>query len=152
MRIQLDDLSGAEIRALLHEHVRNMHEISPPGSVHVFDIEKLNQPDVRFWSVWSSAGELLGCGALRELDPLHGELKSMRTVSAHRRRGAGRFMLEHLITEARARSYERLSLETGSMKPFEPAHRLYESFGFERCGPFGNYVDDPNSVFMTMRL
>lgn len=151
MEIRLDDLSGAQIRALLQEHLRNMHELSPPESVHAMDITKLRQPDVTFWTVWS-AGELLGCGALRELTPKHGEVKSMRTALAHRRRGAGRAVLVHIIEEARRRSYERLSLETGSMKAFEPAHKLYASFGFSFCPPFGDYVDDPNSVFMTKAL
>lgn len=151
MEIRLDDLSGAQIRALLQEHLRNMHELSPPESVHAMDIAKLRQPDVTFWTVWSG-GELLGCGALRELTPKHGEVKSMRTALAHRRRGAGRAVLVHIIAEARRRSYERLSLETGSMNAFEPAHQLYASFGFSFCPPFGDYVDDPNSVFMTKVL
>ncbi len=151
LQIKCDDLSGPAIRALLQEHLRNMLDLSPPGSVHAMDIAKLRRPDVTFWTVWS-ANELLGCGALRELTPKHGEIKSMRTALAHRRSGAGRAVLTHIIGEARTRSYERLSLETGSMKAFEPAHRLYESFGFSYCQPFGDYVDDPHSVFMTMAL
>ncbi|HSE11113.1 MAG TPA: GNAT family N-acetyltransferase [Rudaea sp.] len=151
MEIRLDDLSGAQIRALLQEHLRNMHELSPPESVHAMDVAKPRQPDVTFWTVWSG-GELLGCGALRELTPKHGEVKSMRTALAHRRRGAGRAMLMHIVEEARRRCYERLSLETGSMQAFEPAHKLYETFGFSFCPPFGDYVDDPHSVFMTKEL
>lgn len=151
MQIKVDDLSGPEIRALLHEHLSNMLELSPPESVHAMDIEKLRQPDVTFWTVWSG-NALLGCGALRELTPEHGEIKSMRTALAHRRSGAGRAVLTHIIEEARRRSYARLSLETGSTKAFEPAHRLYESFGFSYCTPFGDYVDDPHSVFMTKTL
>ena len=112
---------------------------------------ELRQPDVTFWSAWSGS-ELVGCGALRELDPRHGEIKSMRTVSARRRRGVGRAMLTHIVAEARRRSYERLSLETGSMQEFEPARRLYASFGFAVCAPFGDYREDPNSVFMTRAL
>ena len=151
MKIELDDLSRPEIHALLNEHLRNMHELSPPESVHALDLDKLRKPDITFWSAWE--GEvLLGCGALKELDPRHGEVKSMRTPSALRRRGAGRAILTHIIEVARARSYERLSLETGSTEAFKPAQSLYESFGFERCGPFADYRDDPNSVFMTRRL
>jgi len=104
-----------------------------------------------FWSAWDGS-PLLGCGALKQLDPTHGEIKWMRTPSAIRRRGAGRAILAHIIAVAKARNYERLSLETGSMKAYAPAQKLYESFGFARCGPFEEYVDDPNSVFMTMRL
>jgi putative acetyltransferase len=151
MQIKVDDLSGPEVHALLREHLRNMLELSPPESVHAMDIAKLRQPDVTFWTVWCD-GALLGCGALRELTPAHGEVKSMRTALAHRRRGAGRAVLTHIIEEATRRSYERLSLETGSMIAFEPAHRLYESFGFSYGGPFGDYVDDPHSVFMTKKL
>lgn len=151
MDIRLDDLGGAEIRALLREHLDDMHRLSPPESVHAFDIERLRQPGVTFWSVWSGA-RLLGCGALRELTPEHGEVKSMRTAMAHRRSGAGRAVLAHIMDEARRRAYRRLSLETGSMPAFAPAHRLYESFGFTYCGPFGDYVADPNSVFMTRSL
>ena len=151
MLIRRDDLSGAQIRALLAEHLRNMHELSPPESVHALDISALGQPDVTFWTVWSGT-ELLGCGALRELTPEHGEVKSMRTAQRHRRRGVGRAMLEHIIREARMRAYERLSLETGSMKAFEPAQKLYERYGFTYCAPFAEYVEDPNSVFMTKRL
>jgi putative acetyltransferase len=148
MEIRPDDLAGAEIRALLAEHLRNMHEHSPPESVHALDLTGLLRPEISFWTVWSR-GELLGCGALKELSPAHGEIKSMRTASAHRRKGVARAMLEHLIAEARRRAYARLSLETGSMAAFEPARRLYESFGFQYCPPFGDYREDPNSVFLT---
>lgn len=148
MEIRRDDLAGAEIRALLAEHLRNMHELSPRESVHALDVSGLLRPEITFWTVWSN-GELLGCGALKELASAHGEVKSMRTASAHRRKGVGRAMLEHIIAEARRRSYTRLSLETGSLPAFEPARRLYESYGFTYCPPFSDYTDDPNSVFLT---
>ena len=151
MEIRLDDLTGPAIRALLVEHLRSMYELSPPESVHALDIDALRAPDVTFWTAWSG-GELLGCGALRELTPQHGEIKSMRTPPAHRRKGVGRAVLARIIEEARQRSYQRLSLETGSMEAFEPARQLYESFGFTYCPPFADYVLDPNSVFMTKEL
>lgn len=128
-----------------------MRAISPPGSVHALDFEALRQSDVTFWSAWEEDC-LLGCGALKELDPRHGEVKSMRTPAAHRRRGAGKALLEHIVAIARARGYARLSLETGAAAAFAPAHRLYASFGFRDCGPFGDYRDDPNSRFMTLAL
>jgi len=149
MLIRVDDLSGMEIRDLLDEHLRNMHLLSPPGSVHALDLGGLRQPDITFWTAWSGE-ELLGCGALKELDPTHGEIKSMRTAFQHRRRGVGRAMLAHILEAARSRSYSRLSLETGSMVEFAPARRLYESFGFTYCDPFGDYRSDPNSVFMAL--
>jgi putative acetyltransferase len=151
MEIRVDDLSGEAIRSLLAEHLRNMHQLSPPESVHALDLNGLRQPDITFWTVWT-AGELVGCGALRELAPDHGEVKSMRTAPAHRRQGIARAMLEHIITEARRRAYGRLSLETGSASAFEPARKLYQSFGFTFCGPFGDYRDDPNSVFLMRNL
>ena len=151
MLIRVDDLSGPEIRALLEEHLRSMHELSPPESVHALDLAALRKPEITFWTAWSG-DELLGCGALKALAPAHGEVKSMRTAPAKRRGGVGRAMLEHIIAEARARSYTRLSLETGSMDAFLPARRLYESFGFACCAPFADYTEDPNSVFMTRAL
>jgi len=152
MRIELDDLSRPAIHALLEEHLRNMHALGPPESVHALDLAKLRAPGITFWSAWGEGDVLLGCGALSELGRRHGEVKSMRTPEARRRTGAGRALLMHIIDVARSRGYERLSLETGSVAAFEPAHRLYESVGFTRTGPFGGYVADPNSVFMTLAL
>jgi putative acetyltransferase len=151
MESRLDDLGGAEIRALLAEHLRNMHQLSPPESVHALDLTALLKPDITFWTAWSDR-ELLACGALKELTPEHGEIKSMRTAAAHRRKGVGRAMLQHIMAEARRRSYVRVSLETGSMAAFEPARRLYETFGFTYCPPFADYAEDPNSVFLTRTL
>jgi putative acetyltransferase len=151
MKIETDDLSRPAIHALLNEHLQDMYELSPPESVHALDLEKLRKPDITFWSAWDGP-LLLGCGALKELDRRHGEVKSMRTPAALRRRGAGRAILAHIVEVARSRSYERLSLETGSVEAFKPAQRLYESVGFAYCGPFGQYTEDPNSVFMTLRL
>ncbi|MGX9935760.1 GNAT family N-acetyltransferase [Advenella kashmirensis] len=151
MKIEIDDLSRDEIHALLNEHLQSMYELSPPESVHALDIDKLRQPDITFWTAWDGP-QLLGCGALKELDSKHGEVKSMRTPRALRRTGAGRAILAHVIDIARSRAYERLSLETGTMEEFLAARRLYESFGFSYCGPFGEYVEDPNSVFMTLHL
>lgn len=151
MRIELDDPARPDVLALLEEHLRNMHELSPPESVHALDVRSLKRPDISFWTV-RDGNTLLGCGALKELDPEHGEVKSMRTPAALRRRGAGRAVLSHILQEARARGYRRLSLETGSMDAFAPAQKLYESFGFSYCGPFADYKPDPNSVFMTLVL
>lgn len=151
MHVELDDLSRPQVHDLLREHLANMHAISPRESVHALDVAGLLAPDITFWTVWEGP-LLLGCGALRELDPAHGEVKSMRTPRELRRRGAGRAVLERIVDEARGRGYERLSLETGSQDAFRPAQRLYESFGFSHCGPFGSYRPDPNSVFMTLSL
>ena len=151
LQVELDDLSRPQVHDLLREHLSNMYELSPPESVHALDLSKLRSPDITFWTVWDGP-TLLGCGALKELDPAHGEVKSMRTPKAHRRRGAGRAILDRILEEARSRGYARLSLETGAHEAFLPAQRLYESFGFRYCGPFGSYEPDPNSVFMTLAL
>ena len=151
LRIELDDLTRPEVHALLAEHLDHMHTLSPRDSVHALAPEGLRQPGITFWSAWQGS-LLLGCGALKQLDAKHGEVKSMRTPATLRRRGAGHAILAHIVETATARGYERLSLETGAAAAFEPAHRLYEGFGFTRCGPFGDYDEDPNSVFMTLRL
>ena len=142
---------GGPALALLDAHLADVARHSPPESVHALDVEALRAPDVTVWTAWE-AGELLGCGALKEIDPHHGEIKSMRTAETHLRRGVGARILEHLIGEAKRRSYRRLSLETGSMEAFAPARRLYARFGFEPCPPFADYRPDPFSVYMTLRL
>ena len=151
MHIEIDDLTRPEIHALLNEHLQHMYELSPPENVFALDLSRLRQPDITFWTAWEGA-TLVGCGALKQLDGTHAEVKSMRTPNAIRRKGAGRAILEHIIAVARERSYERLSLETGTASAFVPAHRLYASAGFVNCGPFGDYVEDPHSIFMTLNL
>ena len=151
MHIRIDDLSGPDIHALLEEHLADMRRISPPESVHALDLDALRKPEITFWTAWSGTG-LVGCGALKMLDEAHGEIKSMRVSNLHRRTGAGRTMLHHIVDEARRRGLRRLSLETGSQPAFEPARQLYASFGFAECGPFANYIEDPFSVFMTRTL
>jgi putative acetyltransferase len=150
-----DDLAGPEIAALLRLHLDEMHTWSPPESCHVMPIERLREPDVTFWSAWAPAADgdkLAGCGALKHLDATHGELKSMRAAPAFRGRGVGKAMLLHLIAEARARGYTRLSLETGRPEPFRPALTLYTAHGFVECVPFGTYVSDAFSICMTREI
>lgn len=151
LRIVLDDLRGPEIRALLEEHLRHMHQLSPPESVHALDLDALRRPEISFWTAWSGA-ELLGCGALKQLSPQEGEIKSMRSAQAARGRGVGRRMLQHVMAEARRRGYSRLWLETGIGPGFAPARTLYASAGFMLCGPFADYREDPYSVFMCITL
>lgn len=151
MQIVVDDLRGPEIAALLQAHLDAMHEQSPPESVHALDLDKLRQPDITFWTAWDGP-LLMGCGALKEADARHGEIKSMRTDAAHLRKGVAAALLETILTTARHRGYHRLSLETGSTAPFWPAHRLYERYGFSDCGPFADYAFDPFSRYMTLEL
>jgi putative acetyltransferase len=151
LQIREDDLTGQEIADFLREHLEHMHEITPPESVHALGLEALRSPDITFWTVWEG-NALLGCGALKQLDHRSGEVKSMRTATAYRRRGVASKMLEHIIREAKRRAYDYLHLETGASPEFAPARALYSRYGFEYRGPFGDYQDDPNSVFMTKKL
>lgn len=151
IEIRPDDLSGEAIRALLDEHLADMHAQSPPESVHALPLEALRAPGVSFWSAWDG-DTLLGCGALKAVDATLAEIKSMRTVRAARGRGVGAAMLAHLIAEAHKRGLARLALETGAQPGFAAARRLYARFGFVECGPFADYRPDPNSVFMTLDL
>ena len=151
MLIKIDDLTGVEIKELLNEHLIGMSQNSPPESIHALNIIELQKPGITFSSGWEE-GNLVGCVALKELDSLNAEIKSMRTASSHLRKGVVRKILRHIMNQAKERNYRRLSLETFSMAAFEPARKLYENFGFVYCEPFADYVDDPNSVFMTREL
>lgn len=151
MEIRIDDLSGNEVIDLLIEHRRSMFEHSPPDSVHALDTDELKADNTTFWSAWDG-DSLMGCGALKELDTTHGEVKAMRTAADHLRKGVAKRILDHIVAEARERNYQRISLETGTADAFEAARRLYEKSGFEYCGPFGDYAEDPHSVFLTRIL
>ena len=151
MQIIRDDLRGPEIAAMLEAHLKDFEPHSPPESRHALDLDGLRRPEVHFYTAWED-GQLLGCGAFKRLDEKHAEIKSMRTDAAHLRKGVARAILAHLIEEARAAGLQRLSLETGPMDHFAPARKLYETFGFTYCEPFGDYVEDPYSVFMMRRL
>jgi putative acetyltransferase len=151
MVIRRDDLRSAAVIELLQEHLHSVSLVSPPESRHALDIDALRNPDITFWSAWNGS-DLAGCGAIKELDAKHGEIKSMRTAPAYLRQGVASKMLRHIIEEAKRRGYARLSLETGSMEYFEPARSLYAASGFKYCRPFGNYMEDPNSLFMTKEL
>lgn len=151
VRIVVDDLSGPDIAAFLAEHIAQMRAISPPESKHALDLDGLRKPEITFWSVLD--GETLaGCGALKELDPRHGEIKSMRTAPSHLRRGVASRLLGHIITVAGERGYDRLSLETGSADFFAPARAMYEKYGFRYCEPFADYRVDPYSAYLTLPL
>jgi putative acetyltransferase len=151
LQIYEDDLTRQKILDFLQEHLKEMHEITPPESVHALDLEALKAPNITFWSAWED-DELVGCGALKALNLTSGEIKSMRTAQTHRRKGIASKMLEHIIQEAQQRTYRYLYLETGSFPEFAPARALYLSYGFEYISPFADYIEDPNSVFMIKKL
>lgn len=153
MRITEGTLDHPAVRELVAEHLRDMHATSPPESIHALDLEALSGPELTFWSAWlEPEAQLAGCAALKELDPAHGEIKTMRTAVAARRQGVAGTMVDHLVTVAVSRGYTRLSLETGVEDYFTAARRLYARHGFIACPPFGSYLEDPNSVFMTRVL
>ena len=151
MRIERDDVSRPQVLALLEEHLRNMHELSAPEFVFAFDANKLRQPQVVVWTAWKD-DVLLGVAALKELSSTQGEVKSMRTPAHLRTHGAGRALLNHIVEVARQRGYRELFLETGRQAAFTPALTLYRSVGFQACGPFGDYQENGNSVFMSIAL
>jgi putative acetyltransferase len=151
MRIQLDDLTGPDIAALLQEHLNDMNAVSPPESKHALDLAGLKAPEISFWTLWQQH-QLAGCVALKQLNVQQGEIKSMRSATVFRGQGIGKQLLQHVIHEAKSRGYQQLYLETGAMEYFAPARALYSSFGFECCEPFAQYKADPNSVFMCKQL
>ena len=150
--IGIDDPSAADVRELLQRHLDFANQHSPPEDVHALDVSGLLAPEVTFCTVRTAGGSLLGVGALKQLDATHAEVKSMHTAAEARGRGVARAMLDHLLGLARGRGCRRVSLETGSMDAFAPARALYETAGFQRCPPFADYWDSPNSVCMTLEL
>jgi putative acetyltransferase len=151
IQIAVDDPARDDVVRLLADHLADMHATSPPESVHALDVDALKVEAVTFWTARRDA-RVLGCAALKELEPDHGELKSMRTTAASRGAGVATALLLHLLDEARSRRYTRLSLETGSQDFFAPARRLYTRHGFVECGPFADYPLDPHSVFFTKEI
>ena len=137
MEIRIDNLKDGLVIRLLEEHRREMFQYSPPDTVHALDAAALRKPDRTIWSAWIN-GKLAGCGALKELDVTHGEIKSMRTARTHLRQGVAAGLLTHILAIAKRRGYSRISLETGTPEAFAPARRLYEKFGFQPCAPFAD--------------
>lgn len=151
LRVRTDDLSSPEVQALVAEHLAGMHGNSPPGHVHALAIEGLRQQGITFFTAWQG-DRLCGCGALKALDARSGEIKSMRTRAAFLRQGVGQAVLDEIVRTAKARGFERLSLETGTGEAFAAAHALYLRNGFDWCGAFGDYAATEFNVFMTRAL
>jgi len=151
MNILKGDPSHPQIMPLLAEHLEDMAQHSPKESIHALDVSGLMSADITFWAVWED-NEVLGCGALKALSHCHGEIKSMRTSSAHRRKGVAHTLLSHIMEICYQRNYKKVSLETGAMEAFAPARALYSRFGFISCAPFADYKDDPYSTFMSKVL
>lgn len=151
MDIRIDDLTGGEVIQLLEEHLQDMYATSPPESVHALDVEALKSPQITFYSGWKEQ-TLLGCVAIKSLNDKHAELKSMRTSTHARNQGVASRLLAHALEQASAKGFKTVSLETGSQAFFHPARSLYEKYGFQYCGPFADYDEDPNSRFMSKSL
>lgn len=151
MDIRITDPRLPAVTQLLQLHLDDMAVHSPPESIHALDVDALCTPQITFWAAWQDT-DLMGCGALLELDSSQGEIKSMRTANAFLRQGVARAILDTIMATANARGYQRLSLETGSMEAFAPARKLYETYGFALSGPFAQYELDPNSLFMSRTL
>jgi putative acetyltransferase len=151
MNIREDDLSGCDTQALLSLHSAGMNANSPPGHDFSLDLSGLKAPEVTVWSAWED-GDILGVGALRQLDSAAGEVKSMRTHPNHLRKGVAAGILEHIIAKARERGLRRLSLETGIGSAFEPALQLYLKRGFVNGAAFAPYVPSDFSQFLHLRL
>jgi len=151
MKIKIDNLESPKVEKLLQEHHDDMLKHSPPESVHALDLSSLKAPEVTFWTAWFN-GELAGCGALKRLSEKHAEIKSMRTSNLFLRKGVAAKLLTHILAAAKAQSFEKISLETGTMDVFLPAQKLYKSFGFQECQPFSHYQEDPYSMFLTKTL
>src|SRR5262245_24800727 len=149
--IKRADFDDVRVKALLTRHLEGMHAASPPGHVFALDWSALQKPEISFYALWEGE-DLLGFGALKELEPRAGEIKSMRTADSHLRKGVASAILDHIIAEARQRAYARLSLETGSGPPFEPALELYRKHGFIEGEPFGEYEKSAFNQFLHLDL
>ncbi|EEA23610.1 hypothetical protein TMatcc_002482 [Talaromyces marneffei ATCC 18224] len=151
MQVTAGDLNNPKLQSLLAYHLLDLQTKSTPETSFVLDLTALRKPTMTIYTIWEG-DELLGCGAIKELDSTHGEIKSMRTAPEHTRKGVARALVQHMITEARRRRYTRLSLETGTVAAFADAQRLYERSGFVRCEPFADYVAHEDNMFMTINL
>ena len=146
IRLGLESPDQSDVLRLIDELDAYQRPLYPPESHHGIDLEALLAPAVDFAVARDEAGAALGCGAV-VLTSDYAELKRMYVVPAARGRGVGQQLLALLEATAIARGARRFALETGYLQ--HAALALYARCGYTRCGPFGPYVEDPNSVFMT---
>ena len=146
-----NNFDDPKVNELLNKHFIELRSVSPRGSSHVLDIPGLKDPSIRFWSLWEEE-ELIGCGALKTLEPNHGEFKSIRVADKFRKQKVGQKIVSHLIDRSKQLGFKKLSVETGSGEFFAPARKLFKSFGFETCRPFAHYKEDINSCYYSLNL
>ena len=145
------NFDNSEVLEFLNKHFIELRSVSPEGSAHVLDIEGLKDQNIKFWSLWEN-NLLMGCGALKFLNEVHGEFKSIRVEDRFRKKDNGIKILKHLIFEAKKLSIKRISVETGTGDFFAPARKLFDKCGFKLCKPFDHYKKDPNSCYMSMLI
>jgi len=146
-----DNFDNVKVHDLLVKHFIELRSVSPKGSVHVLDIADLKSPSIKFWSLWEGE-ELMGVGALKFINKVHGEFKSIRVNDKFRNKGYGLKIINHLIYEAKKLNIEQLSLETGAGSFFQNARKLFTKCGFKACEPFSHYEKDVNSIYMNMLI
>lgn len=151
LRVKSGNFDDPGVVAMIEQHLERAHAETEPGSAHALDLSELMAETVQFWTVWDD-DELVGMGALKQLDATHFELKSMFTLETRRRSGIGAHMVDFICRQAAEAGGRQISLETGSWAYFRPAVALYRDTGFVECAPFADYVEDPNSIFMTRSL
>ncbi len=144
-----NNFEDTEVNKLLQNHFIELRSVSPKGSTHVLSIEGLKNKSIKFWSLWDES-KLIGCGALKFLDTYHGEFKSIRVSDNFRKKGYGKKIIYHLISESQKMGIKKLSVETGAGNFFVPARKLFISCGFKPCKPFAHYKDDPNSCYFDL--
>ena len=145
------NFDNPEVNQLLKKHFIELRSVSPEGSTHVLDIKGLKDKSIKFWSIYED-DELIGCGALKFLDPKHGEFKSIRVADSFRNKGNGKKIIKVLIQKSRQLNIQKISVETGSGEFFLPARKLFKNLGFKECKPFSHYVEDPNSCYMSLNI
>ena len=145
------NFDNSDVNELLIKHFIELRSVSPKGSTHVLDIEGLQNKSIKFWSIYEHH-KLIGCGALKFLDSNHGEFKSIRVADSFRKKGYGKKVITVLFEKSKELGINKISVETGSGEFFLPARRLFKEFGFEECEPFGHYVNDSNSCYMSLEI
>ena len=149
--IREDDLSGDAIQVLLALHQADALAKSPPGTSYALDLSGLLTPDMTVWTAWVG-DDLAGCVALKEMNTVQGEIKSMRTAQTYLRRGIAGQLLDHIIGVATARGYATLCLETGTNEAYAPAVALYERHGFVSGPVYGDYMESPHNQYYYLEL